>query len=477
MFSFFSRKQHQTPAAPKESDAMVIDSVPQQLRTPSPSEAASNVGLGPAAHMASPSRETPIDTLDPPKPPLPPTPEALHALVSTIPAKTLHAYVLAHLPTAPLDTLAALASFFATLAPPPRLHCVRCHSDYTEVENDDRSCHVPHDDDSANVERVGMGRGGSDYETHYGCCGKTVDGEGDLGPPDGWCYEGMHTTDMKRARFRADSTPANDMLDSCFRLNCHNIRARLPGARPRTSSSTGGVRAKRARPPPGDLADNDDDEDDDGNASRYTEDSGIAEIARGVGAMGQKAKGPRRPKAVARKSKPSAAATTETPARAHVRIKAPRGARESDAESSKAGSISVPPVSASAPAAGTPASASASSPAPAAIASRKRRPAAKPRRTPSPTRKPVSTSSKAPSTPAPATPAAAAAVSLPDSSPGPRGRKPRSPFKMDSVEIVVRSRSATRSRVRGSGGETADEKTMTDAEGKVRKRRKLAGGA
>ncbi|KAH8982842.1 hypothetical protein EDB92DRAFT_1804287, partial [Lactarius akahatsu] len=289
MFSFFSRKQQQTPAAPKESDAMVIDSVPQQLRTPSPSEAASNVGLGPAAHMASPSREIPIDTLDPPKPPLPPTPEAVHALVSTIPAKTLHAYVLAHLPTAPLDTLAALASFFATLAPPPRLHCARCHSDYTEVENDDRSCHVPHDDDSANVERVGMGRGGSEYETHYGCCGKTVDGEGDLGPPDGWCYEGMHTTDMKRARFRADSTPANDMLDSCFRLNCHNIRARLPGARPRTSSSTGGVRAKRARPPPGDLAD--DDEDDDGNGSRYTEDSGIAEIARGVGAMGQKAKG------------------------------------------------------------------------------------------------------------------------------------------------------------------------------------------
>ncbi|KAH9053255.1 hypothetical protein EDB87DRAFT_1569468, partial [Lactarius vividus] len=353
----------------------------KQLRTPSPSEAASNVGPGPVTHMASPSRETP--TLDPPKPALPPTPEALHAFISTIPTKTLHAYVLAHLPIAPPDTLAALASFFATLAPPPRLHCVRCHSDYTEVENDDRSCHVPHDDESADVQRVGMGRGGSDYETHYGCCGKTVDGEGDLGPPDGWCYEGMHTTDVKRARFRADSTPANDMLDSCFRLNCHNIRARLPGARPHPSSSTGGVRAKRARPPPGDLADNDDDEDDDGNASRYTEDSGIAEIARGVGAMGQKAKGPRRTKAVARKPKPSTASTVETPARAHVRIKAPHGARESDAESSKAGSIS----------------------------------------------------------------------------------------------IVVRSRSATRSRVRGSGGETADEKATTNAEGKVRKRRKLAGGA
>ena len=185
MFSFFSRKQQQPPAIPNQSDAMVVDSVPQQLRTPSPSEAASN-GLATNTLMASPS-------LDPPKPALPPTPEALHALVSTIPAKTLHAYVLANIPIAPPDTLTALASFFATLTPPPRLHCVRCHADYTEIDNTDRSCHVPHDDDSAYVERVGMGRGGSEYETQYGCCGKTVEGEGDLGPPDGWCYEGLHT--------------------------------------------------------------------------------------------------------------------------------------------------------------------------------------------------------------------------------------------------------------------------------------------
>lgn len=169
---------------------MVVDSVPQQLRTPSPSEAASN-GLATHTLMTSPSHE--IHPLDPPKPALPPTPEALHALVSTIPAKTLHAYVLANIPIAPPDTLTALASFFATLTPPPRLHCVRCHADYTEVENTDRSCHVPHDDDSAYVERVGMCRGGSEYETQYGCCGKTVEGEGDLGPPDGWCYEGLHT--------------------------------------------------------------------------------------------------------------------------------------------------------------------------------------------------------------------------------------------------------------------------------------------
>jgi hypothetical protein len=302
----------------------------------------------------------------------------------------------------------------------------------------------------------------------------------------------LHTTDVKRARFRADSTPASDMLDSCFRLNCHNIRARLPGPSASAGSSTG--RVKRARPPPGDLADNDDDEDDDGNASRFTEDSGIAEIARGVGAMGQPVKGRPRTKQTARKSTfplpATPASATQTPAR-RVRVKAPRTG-ESDAESSKAGSIRVPL------AVGTPASASTSSPAPATVA-RKRRPATKPRRTASPTRKPVSaakppstskpvstskppstskpvSAAKPPSTPAPASAAKAAkakASTPPNSSPL-RGRT-RSPFKMDSVEIVVRSQSATRSRVRGSGGETADEKMVTDAEGKVRKRRKLGG--
>ena len=45
-------------------------------------------------------------------------------------------------------------------------------------------------------------------------------GDGDQGPPDGWCYEGFHTTDVKRARFRADSTPQDDKLISCRRMRC-----------------------------------------------------------------------------------------------------------------------------------------------------------------------------------------------------------------------------------------------------------------
>jgi len=90
---------------------------------------------------------------------------------------------------------------------------------------------VPHDDESAEVERVGRGTGMrvAEYETLWGCCGKTVEGDGDMGPPDGWCYEGRHTTDTKRARFRADSTINDDKLASCAKLHCHD-----PPPSPRT---------------------------------------------------------------------------------------------------------------------------------------------------------------------------------------------------------------------------------------------------
>src|SRR6266404_735528 len=130
--------------------------------------------------------------------------------------------------------------------------------------------------------------------------------------------DSMHTlqTNVKRTRFRADASSDDDMLDSCFSLNCDNIRARPPRAR----SSASGRRTKRACPTPRDMADDDDDDDGNASASRYTEESGIAEIARGVGAMGQKGKVPRRTKAVARKPKPSATTTTaETSAPARLR--------------------------------------------------------------------------------------------------------------------------------------------------------------
>jgi len=145
---------------------------------------------------------------------VPPTPEALHYLVTTIPAKTLHSYVLAHIPTASPDTLVSLASFFATLAPPPLLYCVRCHADYTGIHNGDSPCFVPHDDDSVEVKWVDWD---CDFKKTYGCCGRQVEGEGDLGPLYGWCYEGVHTVSSPSPLHQCgEETPVHDILISAL---------------------------------------------------------------------------------------------------------------------------------------------------------------------------------------------------------------------------------------------------------------------
>ncbi|EJD01671.1 uncharacterized protein FOMMEDRAFT_22039 [Fomitiporia mediterranea MF3/22] len=216
-----------------------------QLRTPSPTASISvgtappqspEVGLAGEARGVKRSRTSSLDqkttgqivtdilTREQVAPPT--SPAELLARVKKVPPKTLHSYVVAHLPHTPLEVSEALMTFFATLVPPPRVHCVRCHKDYTEVENTDRSCLVPHDDESAEVEYVGNSKSkiagvvGSTYETLWGCCNKVVEGDGDQGPPDGWCFEGYHTTDIKRARFRADSTIHDDKLVSCKRMRC-----------------------------------------------------------------------------------------------------------------------------------------------------------------------------------------------------------------------------------------------------------------
>ncbi|EIN11044.1 hypothetical protein PUNSTDRAFT_142904 [Punctularia strigosozonata HHB-11173 SS5] len=235
VFGLFSRKSGSKAPAPSDHAPA------QQLRTPSPSEAAS-VGQGPAP-LGSPTAKghgSPSRThFDLPEiHGVPPDSDALTAHLKAVPAKTLHAYTLSHLPNADPSVLSALSLFYSSLTPPPRLHCVRCHKEYVEIENDDRSCLLPHDDESAVVERIGVNnmrkkgpggtvREGATFETRWGCCDKTVEGDGDQGPPDGWCYEGRHTTDIRRARYRADSSPTEDKLISCLSRNCHGIRVQL----------------------------------------------------------------------------------------------------------------------------------------------------------------------------------------------------------------------------------------------------------
>ncbi|KAF9266149.1 hypothetical protein L218DRAFT_985813 [Marasmius fiardii PR-910] len=247
MFNFFRKTA--AGVSPQAEDPNPKEQL--QLRTPSPSvTSATRPQRIDNMDRSSPLRE--VYNRGPPDTPSPSAhtldndlglitdPSALYELISSVPAKTLQEYTLTHLIPPSTDskrgiqpvhshihtpssvTLTHLTSFFSSLTPPPRLHCVRCHKFYYDVENTDRSCLVAHDDESAEVERVGAGKGdsGTQYETLWGCCGKTVEGDGDMGPPDGWCYEGKHTADTKRARFRADSTIHDDKLSSCKRLKC-----------------------------------------------------------------------------------------------------------------------------------------------------------------------------------------------------------------------------------------------------------------
>ncbi|KAI6101677.1 hypothetical protein EV401DRAFT_2026074 [Pisolithus croceorrhizus] len=60
-----------------------------------------------------------------------------------------------------------------------------------ENEEKDKACRVPHADESTLVPHVM----GGEYETLWGCCGKTVEGNRGEGLLDGWCCEGRHAID------------------------------------------------------------------------------------------------------------------------------------------------------------------------------------------------------------------------------------------------------------------------------------------
>ncbi|KAI0682646.1 hypothetical protein C8Q76DRAFT_763454 [Earliella scabrosa] len=280
VFGFFSRKpqpppetvplppspsastsnQNQSPGTKVEKNV--------QLRTPSPSVDSASAAHGKVRsaspttkisrlsieeRQSSPTRRGSLSggirTAVAPNPefvPPEPTVESLTTHIGAIPAKTLHAYVLARIPRTEPDALPVLSAFFSELAPPQRLHCVRCHKDYAEVENDDRSCLVPHDDESAEVERVGTakrpnrvpGTVGTTFETLWGCCGKIVEGDGDQGPPDGWCYEGKHTVRVRCIPVVGASAERCMSVSRCRRV-------RSGSACRRTSSARGSAQTRR----------------------------------------------------------------------------------------------------------------------------------------------------------------------------------------------------------------------------------------
>ncbi|KAG8897961.1 hypothetical protein FRB99_007771, partial [Tulasnella sp. 403] len=175
-----------------------------------------------ASTPGSPSRKpksksaprTPKTPRDPPAPVEPEPPEkvalsALRGVVQSFPPKSFHASLLSRLDEAKPDQVKALTDLLEGLTPPSKLHCARCHRDYLEEENYERSCVMDHDDNSTAV-RHG--------ETIWGCCGHVAEGEE---TPAGWCYEGRHTDDRTKARYRDDADDEDDGLQSCQERKCH----------------------------------------------------------------------------------------------------------------------------------------------------------------------------------------------------------------------------------------------------------------
>jgi len=147
--------------------------------------------------------------------PIPDPPEkvaldALKALIRNCPPKSFHSALLTRLDLATPEQVSTITAVLEGLTPPPVLHCARCHTDYLEEENYERSCIMDHDDDSTSV-KYG--------ETLWGCCGSTSEGQE---PPAGWCYEGRHTDDRSKARYREDfeDDEEDDGLKSCKQMRC-----------------------------------------------------------------------------------------------------------------------------------------------------------------------------------------------------------------------------------------------------------------
>lgn len=176
-------------SARKRGSASLEDSTSQgtpppevtpKVETPSPREIKSL----PSTPRRKPRSQSKPRASLPPAVPDPPEKVALDALVAIIkacPPKSFQNSLLSRLQGSSPEQVSSLALLLDGLDPPPKLHCARCHLDYFEEENLDRSCVMDHDDNSTEV---------AHGETTWGCCDTTVDG---MEPPAGWCYEGKHT--------------------------------------------------------------------------------------------------------------------------------------------------------------------------------------------------------------------------------------------------------------------------------------------
>ena len=122
------------------------------------------------------------------------TPAQLKALLSVL--KTLGMDV---------ASARALASAPSTASASKRLHCVRCHSKYTEKENGLKACVITHEDMDPGQEFMG----GRPHEYKYTCygCGHWVYDD------DTWpkvCFQGKHTTKPEEVNYGTTTEECED---------------------------------------------------------------------------------------------------------------------------------------------------------------------------------------------------------------------------------------------------------------------------
>ena len=92
----------------------------------------------------------------------------IQARLKDMPPHTLKNYVLEKLSKPGKEPSGDVLDFFAAVEVPTELHCARCHQNFYEDANTDKSCEIEHDDEPE------FSYNGDD-EAVYLCCGYSVD--------------------------------------------------------------------------------------------------------------------------------------------------------------------------------------------------------------------------------------------------------------------------------------------------------------
>ena len=128
-----------------EDDAEDASSKPDQKTNGTPVKAIKSKPQTPVSSSAKRHPRARSRARTPKPEPVPETPEqaalsALKATVRSYPPKSFHDALLHRLDSATPEQVSVLASLLEGLTPPLQLHCARCHHDYYEEDNGDRSC-------------------------------------------------------------------------------------------------------------------------------------------------------------------------------------------------------------------------------------------------------------------------------------------------------------------------------------------------